>query len=73
MVQWVFENKLFEQGTRDLSETIAKSSAFSIAAVEKHCQPLISILIQMMYHIVQQVEVPFWSLWKAKFYHQLIS
>ncbi len=27
----VFENKLFEQGTRDLSETIAKSSAFSIA------------------------------------------
>ena len=27
----VFENKLFEQGTRDLSETIAKFSAFSIA------------------------------------------
>ena len=27
----VFENKFFEQGTRDLSETIANSSAFSIA------------------------------------------
>ena len=27
----VFENKFFEQGTRDLSEAIAKSSAFSIA------------------------------------------
>ena len=26
----VFENKFFEQGTRDLSETIANSSAFSI-------------------------------------------
>ena len=27
----VFENKFFEQGTRDLSETIANSSAFSVA------------------------------------------
>jgi len=42
----VFENKLFEQGTRDLSETIAKSSAFSIAgggetlsAINKYINP----------------------------------
>jgi len=27
----VFENRLFEKGTKDLSENIAKSNAFSIA------------------------------------------
>ena len=27
----VFENKLFEKGTKDISEAIAKSDAFSIA------------------------------------------